>query len=117
MNKDIIVKSATFNIPNCLTKKILSQERVKYSYLFGEKRVKYSDDEYNLMLLGASLAYQSQTLLGRKLPMNHPKAYEVSKFLTSLGVSIQYHPYYGMILVDKGQEMINKEQLIEKMEV
>ena len=101
LEEQILSAEFVFGIPRCLAEKILSLTRVKHYFGGREKRVRYSDDEYNLMLIGASLAYNSQTLMGTKLPTNHPKAIEVTKYLMHLGVSIQYHPDHGMIIVDQ----------------
>lgn len=104
-NVSTCTQAMTFNIPYCLAEKILSQTRVKHYFGGREKRVSYSDDEYNLMLIGASLAYNNQTLMGTKLPTNHPKAIEIGNFLVNLGVMIQYHPDHGMIIVDQDYKL------------
>ena len=98
---EIKIKSSVFGIPNDLVEKALSLRKVKHYFGGKPKHVKYSNEEYDLILLGCALAYHSQTLLGRKLPLDHPKSVEVCRILQNIGVSIQYHPEHGMILVDK----------------
>ena len=53
------------------------------------------------MLMGASEMYNNQELMGRGLPMNDPRSIKVSNFLNENGISIQYHPYHGMMIVEK----------------
>lgn len=101
MIDEVRIKSSVFGIPNDLVKKALELRKVKYYFGGKAKNVKYSNEEYDLILLGCALAYNSQTLLGRKIPLNHPKSIEVCRILQNIGVSIQYHPEHGMILVDK----------------
>lgn len=101
MSDEIKIKSSVFGIPNDLVERALSLRKVKHYFGGKAKNVKYSNEEYDLILLGAALAYYSQTLLGRKLPLNHPKSIEVCRVLQNIGVSIQYHPEHGMIIVDK----------------
>ena len=95
MSDEIKIKSSMFWIPNDLVEKALSLRKVKHYFGGKVKSVKYSNEEYDLILLGAALAYHSQTLLGRKLPLNHPKSIEVCRALQNIGVSIQYHPNMG----------------------
>jgi hypothetical protein len=53
------------------------------------------------MLLGASVAYRNQELIGRKLPNNDPRVEQIIRYFNELGVSIQYHPEHGMIIVEQ----------------
>ena len=107
MSDEIKIKSIVFGIPNDLVEKALSLRKVKHYFGGKAENVKYSNEEYDLILLGAALAYHSQTLLGRKLPLNHPKSIEVCRALRNIGVSIQYHPEHGMILVDNQDDYGN----------
>ena len=110
MIDEIKIKSSVFNIPSDLVEKALSLRRIKHYFGGKAKKVKYSDEEYDLILLGAALAYHSQTLLGRKLPLDHPKSIEVCRVLQKIGVSIQYHPKQGMLIVDKQDNHGNEIQ-------
>ena len=89
-SEKIYADALVYNLPRDLVDIIYELKRFKH----------YSDQEYEYILLGAHLAYHNQSLLGRKLPSNHPKSNEVSQALINLGVSIQYHPKHGMIIVD-----------------
>ena len=110
MSDEIKIKSSVFGIPNDLVEKALSLRKVKHYFGGKAKNVKYSNEEYDLILLGAALAYHNQTLLGRKLPLDHPKSIEIAKTLLEIGVSIQYHPKHGMIIVDE-QDKIDTSEL------
>ena len=53
------------------------------------------------MLTGASEMYKYPELMGRCLPMNDPRSIQVSNFLNENGISIQYHPQHGMMIIEK----------------
>lgn len=93
------ISACVHNLPLDLVDKIRSQKRVKYS-IFGDYEHPYTNEEYNLMMLGAMITYQSQELLGTKIPSNDPRCIEIRKMLTRLGVRIQYHPKHGMVIVE-----------------
>lgn len=98
---DIKRLAFTYGLPEDLVEIILSKKTVKYS-IFGHKRiVNHTYEEYYFMLLGASLAFKNQELIGRKLPNNVPRVVEISRCLNKLGISIQYHPKHGMIIVEQ----------------
>lgn len=86
-------------IPLDLAIKIRNQKKMNYS-IFGDEEVSYTKEEYNLMMLGAMIAYQSQELLGTKIASNDPRCIEIRRLLIKLGVRIQYHPDHGMIMVE-----------------
>lgn len=99
--KDIIEWSILYEIPRCLVEKIVNQTRSVHRFLSKEPYYEnYSLAEYVFMLKGASIAYKSQELIGRELPINHPKSIAVCKILSEMGVSIQYHPHTGITLVE-----------------
>lgn len=99
-----IQRAALVNdLPNDLVDKIYSMKKVKYGF-FRDKEINYTYDEYNLMLLGALIAKQSDVLLGRKLPLDDPRVVEIDKHLIELGISIQYHPHHGMVIVENSYE-------------
>ena len=60
-----------------------------------------SESEYILLLQGARIAYQNQSLMGRCLPKEHHLTKEVENTLINLGVYIQYHPEHGLQIVEK----------------
>ena len=60
----------------------------------------YTFDEYQKMLMGASLAYHNQELMGRIIPNDNPRAIDVNRYLKMNNVAIQYHPQHGMVLCD-----------------
>lgn len=93
------ISACVYNLPLDLVDKIRSQKKVKYS-IFGDYKHSYTNEEYNLMMLGAMIAYQSQELLGTKIPSNDSRCIEIGKMLTRLGVRIQYHPKHGMVIVE-----------------
>ena len=98
--QDEIRFALVFNIPLDIVKLILSKKKTYYR-LFGTYIDNYSYDEYRHMLMGASEMYNNQELMGRRLPINDPRSIKVSNFLNENGISIQYHPYHGMMIVEK----------------
>lgn len=98
--QDKIRLSLTFNLPYDIVKIILSKKK-KYYSIFGDHEDNYSYDEYFNMLAGASEMYKNQDLMGRCLPMNDPRSIQVSNFLNENGISIQYHPHHGMMIIEK----------------
>jgi hypothetical protein len=104
--EDKISVSAMVNsLPYQLVSEIYSQKKTVYPVsLFRNPKpyqVNYTQEEYELMIKGAYLANQKPQYLGRVLPNDHPKSKEIQEMLVKLGVSIQYHPMYGMIIVDE----------------
>ena len=98
--QDEIILAMTLKIPLDMVRLILSKKKTYYS-LFGKSVDNYSYDEYQHMLMGASEMYNNQELMGRRLPMNDPRSIKVSNFLSENGISIQYHPHHGMMIVEK----------------
>lgn len=104
--EDKISVSAMVNsLPQQLVSEIYSQKRTVYPFSFFRNpklvQVNYKPEEYALMIKGAYLANQKPHYLGKALPNDHPKSKEIQELLVKLGVSIQYHPMYGMIIVDE----------------
>ena len=104
--EDKISISAMVNsLPQQLVSEIYSQKKTVYPFSFfrNPKPVQedYKQEEYALMVKGAYLANQKPYYLGKALPNNHPKSKEIQEMLVKLGVSIQYHPKYGMVIVDE----------------
>ena len=104
--EDKISISAMVNsLPQQLVSEIYSQKRTIYPFSFFSNpkpfQENYKQEEYELMIKGAYLANQKPHYLGKALPNNHPKSKEIQELLVKLGVSIQYHPKYGMIIVDE----------------
>ncbi len=101
----IIISSMVNSLPYQLVSEIYSQKRTVYPFTFFRKpkpvQENYKPEEYELMIKGAYLANQKPQYLGRALPNDHPKSKEIREMLVKLGVSIQYHPMYGMIIVDE----------------
>lgn len=101
----ISVSAMVNNLPQQLVSEIYSQKRTVYPVSFFRKsepyQVDYTQEEYDLMIKGAYLANQKPHYLGKALSNNHPKSKEIQELLVKLGVSIQYHPKYGMIIVDE----------------
>jgi hypothetical protein len=101
----ISVSAMVNNLPQQLVSEIYSQKRTVYPVsLFSNPKpyqVNYEQKEYELMIKGAYLANQKPHYLGKALPNDHPKSKEIQEMLVKLGVSIQYHPKYGMIIVDE----------------
>ena len=101
----ISVSAMVNNLPQQLVSEIYSQKRTVYLFSFfsNPKPVQenYKQEEYALMIKGAYLANQKPHYLGRVLPNDHPKSKEIQEMLVKLGVSIQYHPKYGMIILDE----------------
>lgn len=58
-----------------------------------------SPSERTLMLEGASIAYNNQHLMGTALNTTDKLYVEVCEILKQKGVSIQFHPQYGMQIV------------------
>lgn len=59
-----------------------------------------TEQDYEYMLKGASIAYNNQILMGRKLPIDDERVVELCKYMTSKGIAIQYHPYHGMCIIE-----------------
>lgn len=92
--------SYTYGIPLDLVVKIRNQKKMNYSIFLRSDEVPYTKEEYHLMMFGAMIAYQSQELLGTRIPLNDPRCIEIHKLLIKLGVRIQYHPDHGMMMVE-----------------
>ena len=98
---DVITYSKVYNIPMDIVRIIYSQKR-DWGYFFNTFwfRDYYTFDEYQKMLMGASIAYNNQQLMGRVIPNDNPRAMDVNRYLKMNNVAIQYHPQHGMILCD-----------------
>jgi hypothetical protein len=97
---DIITDSKFYNIPMDIVRIIYSQNKVCHTILGNEYSEKYTSDEYQKMLMGASIAYNNQQLMGRVIPNDNPRAMDVNRYLRMNNVAIQYHPQHGMVLCD-----------------
>ena len=101
----ISISAMVNSLPQQLVSEIYSQKRTVYPFSFfsNPKPVQenYKQEEYALMIKGAYLANQKPHYLSRVLPNDHPKSKEIQEMLVKLGVSIQYHPKYGMIILDE----------------
>jgi hypothetical protein len=97
---DIITDSKFYNIPMDIVRIIYSQNKVCHTILGNEYSEKYTSDEYQKMLMGASIAYNNQQLMGRVIPNDNPRAMDVNRYLKMNNVAIQYHPHHGMVLCD-----------------
>lgn len=105
-DQQITTLAMIYKLPLKLVSKIYSQKKTVHPVsLFGRNpkpvQVNYSQEEYKLMLKGANLAIENPQYLGRALPNDHPKSKEIQEMLVKLGVSIQYHPMYGMVIIDE----------------
>ena len=98
---DIKRLSLIYGLPDDLVEIILKKKIVKYNIFGHESMVNHTWAEYDFMLLGASMAYRNQELIGRKLPNNDPRVEKIIRCLNELGISIQYHPEHGMIIVEQ----------------
>ena len=96
----IIMDSITYNIPMDMVRIIYSQNKVCHNIFGKEYMEKYTFDEYQNMLKGASLAYHNQELMGRIIPNDTPRAMDINRYLKLNNVAIQYHPQHGMVLCD-----------------
>ena len=97
---DIITDSKFYNIPMDIVRIIYSQNKVCHTIFGHEYSEKYTSDEYQKMLMGASIAYKNQQLMGRIIPNDNPRAMDVNRYLKMNNVAIQYHPQHGMVLCD-----------------
>ena len=92
------VFSTLYDIPFDLVEKILSFK--KHGENFWDNMADPTTiEDYKLMLLGASIAYKNQHLIGRMLPPNDERVVELSKYLLSRGLAIQFHPQHGMQII------------------
>lgn len=98
---DVITYSKFYNIPMDIVRIIYSQKR-DWGHFFNIFwfRDYYTFDEYQKMLMGASIAYNNQQLMGRVIPNDNPRAIDVNRYLKMNNVAIQYHPQHGMVLCD-----------------
>ena len=97
---DIITDSKFYNIPMDIVRIIYSKNKVCHTIFGNEHFEKYTSDEYQKMLMGASIAYKNQQLMGRVIPNDNPRAMDVNRYLKMNNVAIQYHPQHGMVLCD-----------------
>lgn len=82
-------------------------EIIKYSEMYRMPEVfvrkigklDVSDVKKRNMLEGAMLLFREKPLLGDGIELNSPLAYEISQYLISKGVAIQYTNQKGMTLV------------------
>lgn len=104
-DQQIAVSAMANSLPYKLVSEIYSQKKTVYPVSFFRNpkpvQVNYSQEEYALMIKGAYLANQKPQYLGRALPNDHPKSKEIQEMLVKLGVSIQYHPMYGMVIIEE----------------
>ena len=104
-DQQIAVSAMAYSLPYKLVSEIYSQKKTVYPVSFFRNpkpvQVNYSQEEYELMIKGAYLANQKPHYLGKALPNNHPKSKEIQEMLVKLGVSIQYHPMYGMVIIEE----------------
>ena len=96
----IIIDSKLYDIPIDIVRTIYSQNKVCHNIFGKEYTEKYSFDEYQNMLKGASLIYHNQELMGRIIPNDNPRAMDVNRYLKMNNVAIQYHPQHGMVICD-----------------
>lgn len=59
-----------------------------------------TEHDYNMLLEGASIAYNEQQLMGCRLPDDDERVKQLHECMRKLGVAVQFHPYYGMQIVD-----------------
>lgn len=103
--EQIVESAMVYNIPKCLVEKIVNRTRPVLRLFAKEPYYEnYSHEEYVFMLKGASIAYANKELMGTALPINHPKSIAINKMLREMGVSIQYHPHTGMIIVEDNKD-------------
>ena len=104
-DQQISLSAMIYKLPYKLVSEIYSQKRTVHPTSFFRNpkpvQVNYSQEEYKLMLMGAHLAIENPQYLGRALPNDHPKSKEIQEMLVKLGVSIQYHPMHGMVIMEK----------------
>lgn len=104
-DQQITVSAMANSLPYKLVSEIYSQKKTVHPTSFFRKsepyQVYYTREEYELMIKGAYLANQKPQYLGRALPNDHPKSKEIQEILVKLEVSIQYHPMYGMVIIDE----------------
>lgn len=103
---EVYIHSQVEGLPKDLVDKIFSTRKKGYrnfiQRIFGVKEdVCLSESEYMLLLQGARIAYQNQSLMGRCLPKEHHLTKEVENTLNNLGVYIQYHPEHGLQIIEK----------------
>lgn len=82
---DIITYSEIYKLPMEFVRKI--------------GKLDVSDVKKRNMLEGAMFLFREKPLLGDGIELNSPLAYEISQYLISKGVSIQYTNQKGMIIV------------------
>ena len=100
--EEIIMRdSIVYDLPFDLVEEIYSFKRVWKGGFFLPNYVKdnHTYNEYQAMLKALAYLFSHRELLGTKLPQNHPLSIEICKFLIQKGVSIQYHPKHGMVIV------------------
>lgn len=100
--ENIMADCILYNLPRAVVEEIYSLKRdwnigfIMPHYI----RDYHTYDEYHLMFKAVSDIFLSKNLIGRGLPENDERSIKINKFLSEMGVSIQFHPHCGMIIVD-----------------
>lgn len=101
--EDIIANCIVYNLPRAVVEEIYSLKRdwdigfIISHYI----RDYHTYDEYHLMLKAVSKIFLTKNLIGKGLPKDDERSIKINKFLADMGVSIQFHPHYGMIIADE----------------
>ena len=101
--ENITADCILYNLPRAVVEKIYSLKRDWNTGFIIPHYIKdyHTYDEYHLMLKAVSDIFLNKNLIGIGLPINDERSIKINKFLVEMGVSIQFHPYYGMIIVDE----------------
>ena len=96
---DSDVLAQIYHIPLDLVKNILKYKKHGDNF-WNNLADPTTEKDYENMLMGASITYNNQTLMGRKLPIDDERVVELCKYMASKGIAIQYHPYHGMCIIE-----------------
>ena len=100
--ENIIADCILYNLPRAVIEEIYSLKRDWNIGFIMPRYIRdyHTYDEYHLMFKAVSVVFLSKNLIGRGLPENDARSIKINQFLSEIGVSIQFHPHYGMIIVD-----------------
>lgn len=101
--ESIMTACSVYNLPYAVVEEIYSLKRTwNIGFIIPYYIEDYHTyDEYQYMLKAVSNIFLNENRIGRRLPKDDERSIKINKFLAEMGVSIQFHPHYGMIIVDE----------------
>lgn len=99
----IMTDCISYNLPRAVVEEIYSLKRTwNIGFIMPYYIEDYHTyDDYQYMLKAVSNIFLNKNRIGLGLPKDDERSIKINKFLAEMGVSIQFHPHYGMIIVDE----------------